>query len=101
MGRQTISQEGGTRFRMLRDQVLDPCKANIFPRDPNVDPLRIESGPSWRACFLVSKSLLISVLTLWTSRAAPKAPNVETLCTLPSFEGCQGGTFSGQETEAV
>ena len=26
-------------------------KANIFRRDPKVDPLRIESGPSWRACF--------------------------------------------------
>ena len=28
-------------------------KANIFRRDPKVDPLRIESGPSWRALFLV------------------------------------------------
>ena len=26
-------------------------KANKFRRDPKVDPLRIESGPSWRACF--------------------------------------------------
>ena len=32
--------------------VLDPCAKQIhFKRDPKVDPLRIESGPSWRACF--------------------------------------------------
>ena len=32
--------------------VLDPCaKQTYFRRDPKVDPLRIESGPSWRACF--------------------------------------------------
>ena len=32
--------------------LLDPCAKQIyFRRDPKVDPLRIESGPSWRACF--------------------------------------------------
>ena len=31
---------------------LDPCAKQIyFRRDPKVDPLRIESGPSWRARF--------------------------------------------------
>ena len=32
--------------------VLDPCAKQMnFRRDPKVDPLGIESGPSWRACF--------------------------------------------------
>ena len=31
---------------------MDPCAKQIyFRRDSKVDPLRIESGPSWRACF--------------------------------------------------
>ena len=44
--------QGGTGFRMSRAPVLDPCaKQMSFKRGPKVDPLRIESGPSWRVCF--------------------------------------------------
>ena len=50
MGRQT-SPQGGTRFRMLRAQFWTLAQSKYFRRDPKVDPLRIESGPSWRACF--------------------------------------------------
>ena len=50
VGRQT-SLQGGTRFRMLRAQFWSLRKANIFQKGPQSGPLRIESGPSWQACF--------------------------------------------------
>ena len=40
------------RIQDAEGPVLDPCaKQMYFRRDLKVDPLRIESGPSWRACF--------------------------------------------------
>ena len=43
---------GRHRIQNAEGPVLDPCAKQInFRRDPKVDPLRIESGPSWRACF--------------------------------------------------
>ena len=40
------------RIQIAEGPVLDPCAKQIyFRRDPKVDPLRIESGPSWRARF--------------------------------------------------
>ena len=51
MGRETGPQ-GGTGFRLLRAQFWTLAQSQIyFRRDPKVDPLRIESGPSWRARF--------------------------------------------------
>ena len=47
MGRRTSPEDSecwGPSFGPLR-------KANIFQKGPKSDPLRIESGPSWRACF--------------------------------------------------
>ena len=39
-------------IQIAEGPVLDPCAKQIyFRRDPKVDPLRIESGPSWRARF--------------------------------------------------
>ena len=43
---------GRHQIQNAEGPVLDPCAKQIyFRRDPKVDPLRIESGPSWRACF--------------------------------------------------
>ena len=43
---------GRHRIQIAEGPVLDPCAKQIyFRRDPKVDPLRIESGPSWRALF--------------------------------------------------
>ena len=52
-GRHQIQNaEGPVLDPCAEGPVLDPCAKQIyFRRDPKVDPLRIESGPSWRACF--------------------------------------------------
>ena len=43
---------GRHQIQNAEGPVLDPCAKQIyFRRDPKVDPLRIESGPSRRACF--------------------------------------------------
>ena len=43
---------GRHRIQNVEGPVLDPCaKQTYFRRGPKVDPLRIESGPSWRVCF--------------------------------------------------
>ena len=43
---------GRHRIQNVEGPVLDPCaKQMYFKRGPKVDPLRIESGPSWRVCF--------------------------------------------------
>ena len=43
---------GRHQIQNAEGPVLDPCAKQIyFRRDPKVDPLRIESGPSWQACF--------------------------------------------------
>ena len=43
---------GRHRIQNVKGPVLDPCaKQMYFKRGPKMDPLRIESGPSWRVCF--------------------------------------------------
>ena len=43
---------GRHQIQNAEGPVLVPCAKQIyFRRDPKVDPLRIESGPSWQACF--------------------------------------------------
>ena len=42
---------GRHQIQNAEGPVLDPCaKQMYFRMDLKVDPLRIESGPSWRAC---------------------------------------------------
>ena len=50
LGRQTSSQ-GRTRFRMMRAQFWTLAQSKHILEGIQVDPLRIESGPSWRVCF--------------------------------------------------
>ena len=42
---------GGHAVTATPGPVLDPCAKQIYFRRDPVDSLRIESGPSWRACF--------------------------------------------------
>ena len=43
---------GRHRIQNVEGPVLDSCaKQMYFKRGPKMDPLRIESGPSWRVCF--------------------------------------------------
>ena len=43
---------GRHRIQNVEGPVLDPCAKQMYcKRGPKVDHLRIESGPSWRACF--------------------------------------------------
>ena len=51
MGRETGPQ-GGTGFRLLRAQFWTLAQSKyISEGNQKCDPLRIESGPSWRARF--------------------------------------------------